>query len=360
MKGAILPLTDLGSWTRPWSGLAAAVLLIGCAHIGPGTVVNDRLDFSTAIAESWKEQTLLSIVKLRYVDLPVFLDVGQVVSGYTFESGISISGQIAPVNRGDTFGALGGHGTFTDRPTITYTPLTGDKFLRALISPISTTSILYTLQSGYPADFILGWTVESLNGLRNQSVAAAMPREADPDFVRALDLMREIQMAGGVTLGVERDKDKSETTVAVFRRENLPPPTLEKSAELRRLLGLPSGQQRFRVITSPGRAPQGELAMQPRSMLQVMRAVGAFVEVPAEHLERQWAMPGTSGPGMRIHQSESKPADSYATVRYQGRWFWIDQGDLRSKSTLVLVMLLFTLTDTGGGQSLPIVTIGTN
>ena len=39
--------------------------------------------------------------------------------------------------------------------------MTGDEFLRGLISPIPTASILYTLQSGYPADFVLGWTVES-------------------------------------------------------------------------------------------------------------------------------------------------------------------------------------------------------
>ena len=50
----------------PWSRLAAsaAVLLIGCAHIGPGTVVNGRFDFSTAIAESWKEQTVLLLFTL--------------------------------------------------------------------------------------------------------------------------------------------------------------------------------------------------------------------------------------------------------------------------------------------------------
>mgnify|MGYP003693710369 CR=1 FL=1 len=76
------------------------------------------------------------------------------MSGYTLETGVDLSGQVAPVNRsGDTFGALGGHGTFTDRPTITYTPLTGDKFLRGLISPIPTASILYTLQTGYAARF---------------------------------------------------------------------------------------------------------------------------------------------------------------------------------------------------------------
>ena len=110
-------------------------MLAACTPIGPRTLTRDRFDFGTGVAESWKQQTLLAIVKLRYLDLPVFLDVGQIVSGYTLETGVDLSSQLAPVNRGDTFGGLGGHSTFTDRPTITYTPLTGDRFLPRLISP---------------------------------------------------------------------------------------------------------------------------------------------------------------------------------------------------------------------------------
>lgn len=344
----------------------AALLLAGCLHIGPRTVPRDRFAFGTAVAESWKQQTLLNIVKLRYLDVPVFLDVGQIVSGYTLETGVDLSGQIAPVNRGDSFGALGGHSVFTDRPTITYTPLTGDKFLRGLMSPIPTASILSTLQSGYAADFVLGWTVEALNGLQNRSIAPGVGRAADPKFVRALDLMRDIQSAGGVTLGVEKDKANGDAAVAVFRNDDLPPATVAKSAELRGLLGLSTKQMLFRVVTSGGRAPTGELALQPRSLLQVMQAIGAFVEVPPEHLAQQWAMPGAPPPTegdtnrIRIRESGQKPAHAYTAVRYQGRWFWIDQSDWHAKRALGLVILLFTLTDSGAAEHLPVLTIPTS
>ncbi len=43
----------------------STMLLSACSHIGPQTIPCDRFDYNTAIANSWKEQTLLNIVKLR-------------------------------------------------------------------------------------------------------------------------------------------------------------------------------------------------------------------------------------------------------------------------------------------------------
>ena len=51
------------------AALAGAVAVTGCTHVGPKTVPVDRFDYSTAIGESWKQQTLLNIVKLRYMEI---------------------------------------------------------------------------------------------------------------------------------------------------------------------------------------------------------------------------------------------------------------------------------------------------
>src|SRR5688572_1014481 len=116
--------------------------LTGCKVIGRGTVARDRFDYSASISESWKRQTLLNIVKLRYLDPPIFVDVGQIVSGYSLESGVSVGGQISSHNAIQGNGlVLGSSARFTDRPTVTYVPLTGNKFVKGLMTPLSPESV---------------------------------------------------------------------------------------------------------------------------------------------------------------------------------------------------------------------------
>jgi hypothetical protein len=56
----------------PWSNLSgnARPMLSGCQSFGPGSVARDRIEYSASISKSWKRQTLLNIVKLRFSTLP--------------------------------------------------------------------------------------------------------------------------------------------------------------------------------------------------------------------------------------------------------------------------------------------------
>ena len=143
--------------------LVAALLslwLVACTGIGPATVPHDRIDYASAIGKSWKEQTLLNIVKLRYADMPIFLEVAQVIAGYQLQSAIGGSFTAGNFTAGivGPFTALGtanASGTYTDRPTVVYQPLTGVDFLKRLMTPIPPSSVLFMLQSGYFADRIM-------------------------------------------------------------------------------------------------------------------------------------------------------------------------------------------------------------
>jgi len=144
----------------------------GCYHpIGPKSVTRDRQLYAGSLSDSWKDQTLLNIVKMRYIDPPVFVDVGNIVASYSLVQGVNANGTISPSGTGSgaSAGTFGGFGTYSNTPTITYTPLTGNKFIRSLANPLPPEAVFSGIQSGLPADVTLFAAVASINGLKNPS-----------------------------------------------------------------------------------------------------------------------------------------------------------------------------------------------
>src|SRR5215208_2487806 len=209
-----------------YSGVLALVLA-GCNSIGPATVSRDRSEYATSIAESWKRQTLLNIVKLRYLDPPIFVDVGQIVAGYSLETSVTANANLPERDfTGGKTASIGGAARYTDRPTITYVPLTGNRFIRGLMTPLPPESVFFTIQSGWPADAVLFATVASMNGLKNQESTFNSLSAPDPRFLRVLTLMRKLQLSGTVGLRVEADKNQQQALLA-FRKPEASPETLE-------------------------------------------------------------------------------------------------------------------------------------
>ena len=342
------------------------LLVTGCTTIGPQSVERDRFDYNSAISNSWKEQTLLNIVKIRYADMPLFVEVASVVSGYTLEGSVNLGGTASSSSavQGD-FLSLGTQGKYTDRPTITYAPITGQKFNKSFMTPIPPGAVLFLTQSGWPVDLILPLTVDSINGLRSRISAGANKRTGDPNYYRAIELLREIQKSGAVGMQVLKGKNEQQTTVLFFHRKNIEPKAASAIEEVDRLLGL--NPDRSQITVRYGLLPQddAEIAMLTRSMLQIMIELAIQVDVPEEHVVEGRTLPSpvssenVSNPArlVAIHHSKEKPENAFATVRYRDYWYWIDDRDFKSKRTFTFLMILISLTESGGREDLPLVTI---
>jgi hypothetical protein len=346
-----------------------------CNSIGPTTVARDRSDYGAAIGDSWKQQTLLNIVKLRYGDFPVFMEIAQVIAGYqlqtTVGAGVSAQNYITSSVGGPVAvaGSAAAAATYIDRPTVIYAPLTGNDFIKKLMTPIPPAAVLFLLQSGYSAVLVMQIAVDSINGVANESRRAGMSRPGNPEFIRLAQLLYELQLANALQIRIERSKDNSETAVIGFPPINVAPDVAAKIVEMRRILHLTGSGQSHPVRYGGWSGRGDEIAIATRSMLQVMLELGILAQVPEPDIAGGKATPGAGSipsptterpPLLNIMSGEAPPSEVYVAIRYKGRWFWIADADIRSKSIFTSVMLLFSISDVGVRSAPPVVTVPAN
>ena len=355
---------------RVWIPLLAFLGLSGCASFGPTSVDRDRFDYVQAIASSWKQQTLLNIVKVHYADTPVFLDVAQVIGSYQLQAGISVGG-------GVNFGgpplpntlSLGTAGTYTDRPTVVYTPLTGSHFIKVLMTPIPPPALFLLIESGWPADLLLQVGAQTVNGISNKK-GGARGRAADPEFGQLLAAIQRIQASGAVGLRTEVSKEtKQEATVLTLGRKDVAAETLADQALVRKLLGLRPGLREFKVVYGALAESDDVIAIQTRSGFQIMVELASEIQVPADHAADRRTYPSSPEPAagpdvlpplVRIQSGTSAPGDAFAAVKYHDYWYWIDDRDYRSKGIFTFLMIIMTLSEKDEKVPAPVVTIPAN
>jgi hypothetical protein len=335
--------------------------LTGCASLGPDSVARDRFDYTTAVADSWKRQMLLNIVKIRYGDAPIFLDVASITNQYSFETELrGTLGWSSPPSVSSQ--ELGGTGRYYDRPTITYAPLTGERFARSLMTPIAPATIMSLVEGGYPIDVVFRVLVHSVNGVRNQFGGSVRMRRADPEFYRLLEKLREIQSTGTVSLRVKKTEDQA-ALVMIFRKV-MDEQAEQSSRAIRQILGLNEKRGEYQVVYGSMPADDQEIALLTRSIIEILSDISSTIQVPAEHVAEKRVPPtmepegdGIKGNMIRILYSNDKPGDAFAAVPYRDGWFWIDDKDYPSKKLFSFLMFVMTLTETGGKEGVPVVTI---
>ena len=347
----------------PFALLALVILLItaACSSVGPKTISRDQFDYAEAMRDSWKEQMLLNMVGLRYAEAPLFLRVTSLINQYTI---VGLASLAAPPYELQAAAAppVGISGRYSDRPTITYTPLTGAEYTRSVMTPIPPTTIMSMIQAGWRTDILFHLAVRSINGIApTQRIGALAGREG---FHEVVAILGRLQDAGGLSFRVEK---RGPERAAIIVLPNSDAEALSAERErLGELLGLETGRSEYSLIFGQHPRNTGEVAIITRSVLEMLIDLAMWIEVPAEHVASGRTRPSFDPqplknfgfrPPIRVHSSDQPPESAFVAVRYDGVWYWIDHRDFRSKRTLSFMQLLFSLAESGDGQQAPVVTV---
>lgn len=349
------------------------LLLVGCASIGPGRVSQDRFDYTGAVADSWKSQMLLNIVKIRYGDAPVFLDVGQIVAGYSLQRSLGATATVPVYNNTNspygvlsgTFG-LSGQGSYNDSPTITYSPLAGERFARSLMMPLPPSSIMNVVQGGFPAETVFRLAVQSVNGVDNRGVKGLYVVPAEPEFYALLQNLRRIQNSGDI--GMRMLPGERDVLLEMVLRSKPPAAVENARSNVAKILGLDPSIRVFRLVYGNVPSDNKEIAIMTRSIYEILKDLSANITVPEKDVteRRVSATPeadlgpeGPIPPLIRIASSADRPGNAFVAVPYRGHWFSIDDRDMQSKNLFSFIMFLFTFVETGSKEAAPVLTIPT-
>ena len=342
--------------------VAAALAIVSCTSIGPRTIPRDQFDYSDALASSGREQLLTNMIRLRYVEAPVFVDVASVITQYSLESQVSAGlGANASIS-GDDIATLGGAARFTDKPTITYTPVGGRQFSISLLTPVSPEAIFALIQAGWAPEVIMRITVRSINGVENALAAPLNRHQADPRFVELMHAWGRLREARA--LGLRKDEGGQGAKIVVYQtREKIDSEAQSALRFLQETLELDPDAREYTLRYGLVPETSQEIAVLTTSMLELMNELAWRADVPPEHVED--GRTGTTfmdddeqSPLIRIHYAEEKPESSFVAIRNRDYWFYIDDRDVRSKRTFAILQILLSLTESGEPGRGPVVTIG--
>lgn len=353
-----------------------AFLLAGCATgIGPRLIHGENLDYNHQIVRSLDEQLLLNLVRTRYVDTPLFLEMGNVVVQYSLEGRANLNADPIISGPASTERLPVGVGIgYAERPTITYTPLQGEQFARRLLSPIPAETIVLLSQSGWPIDLLLMVCVQRINGLENAVESAGLAPSDHPRFEIFEDVARRLrtfQRMGELSLSLELATNGSSHLIRLFPRTITNNAIIPDAFFIRDALRMDMNRRDFRLRNGGHAQGPDELAIDARSLAAVMGFMAKGVEVPPDHIRRGLIpmLRRSNGeealllePALRyfhVRQSTTRPTQAAVRVFHRGHWFYIADNDVPSRVAFALLHTLFSLqTATGNGRQ-PLLTIPT-
>ncbi len=319
--------------------LLIMVVLQGCAGLGPSYVKKSRGSYIEVIALTDREELLSNLVRLRYSEAPVFMQIDSITASpdlsfrfgaeATIDSSIISTGKLTPsIN-------------YAEQPTIVFKPLLGSDFSRKLLLPIKLTPIFILLENGWSLDTVLLPLTRSINNIRNydqQYSRSANFLSEYRRFTAAVVALGKMQRSGLIKIGtVAHDETPSELVMVLS-------PQAHQSSEWQlvyQTFGLDAAATTITLSLGLS-GNETTLALETRPMLGVMRYMSSFIE--EENLQPAIDDRDVHDQlGFHVLSSSEIPQGAIVAIQHRGTWFAIDAADRRSKEVFMMLRILFNL-----------------
>ncbi len=330
---------------------------MGCFNIGPHVMKQEWLKYNNVISDIEDQQNLLNLVRLRYNDSPKMLAVtninSQLLLGVADDSGMSYA-------LGENAGPLGNRFNFSlfpkyeDKPTITYQPLQGEKFVKNVLEQISLDVLMLLHNSGWSIERIFRLCVQDINGIQNAPGASGPTPDYAPeykDFLTVAELLRTLQKQNLVNFEYETI-DGEITVVFSLAEEAIELPEAFKLIEMLRLT---PKETDYPMLSNEMDHNPNLVRIRTRSVMGLLYYLSQSVEVPHEDVREGKAVATKYEDGrpfywsdlfsdlFQIKSSSEKPSNAFVSIKYRGSWFYIDDTDVESKRTYSLFGQIFAI-----------------
>jgi hypothetical protein len=182
-------------------GLLIISVFQGCT-IGPTLYKSSFEDYNDAIRKTSDGQMLANLVRMRYFESPIFLQVASVSTSFNLSANAGASAtlnQSAP----DNFGLNAGGG-YSESPTITFSLPESREYYGRLMAPLSANQITMLIEAGFDNEAVMRTAVRRINRLKNVTIEFSTYPQAPqsyPEFLEVFTLIKKLSLAGLVEFG---------------------------------------------------------------------------------------------------------------------------------------------------------------
>ncbi len=335
---------------------AITLTTIGCINIGPRAMEQEWLKYNHVISNVKNQQNLLNLVRLRYNDSTTMLVVTNINSQLLLgseDSGMSYSFSESANQLGNRFN-FSLVPKYEDKPTITYQPLQGEKFVKNVLDQISLDVIMLLNNSGWSIERIFRLCVQDINGIQNAPGASGPTPDYAPeykDFLTVAKLMRKLQTRNFINFEYESINGQS-TLVFSLAEEALELPETLKLVEMLRIT---PGKTDYPILRNEMDHNPNQVRIRTRSVMGLLYYLSQSVEVPQVDVLKGKLTTTKYADGhpfywsdlfnnlFQIKSSSEKPSDPFVSMKYRGSWFYIDDTDVESKRTYSLFRQIFAI-----------------